>query len=59
MPIERADEIIAAPKLVRAMRFRDVVLFLAITGFSVRWIANASVAGPSAAVVWIGAWLVF
>jgi amino acid transporter len=59
MPIERADEIIAAPKLVRAMRFRDVVLFLIITGFSVRFIANASVTGPSAAVVWIGASLLF
>jgi glutamate:GABA antiporter len=59
MPIEEADQIIAAPALVRAMRFRDVVLFLVITGFSVRWIANASVAGPSAAVVWIGACLLF
>jgi amino acid transporter len=59
MPIEEVDQIAAAPTLVRAMRFRDVVLFLIITGFSVRWIANASVAGPSAAVVWIGACLVF
>ncbi len=59
MPIEEADQIVAAPALVRAMRFRDVVLFLIITGFSVRWIANASVAGPSAAVVWIGACLLF
>ena len=59
MPIEEADQIVAAPALVRAMRFRDVVLFLIITGFSVRWIANASVAGPSAAIVWIGACLTF
>jgi glutamate:GABA antiporter len=59
MPTEEADPIVAAPALVRAMRFRDVVLFLIITGFSVRWIANASVAGPSAAVIWIGACLVF
>jgi glutamate:GABA antiporter len=59
MPIEETDQIVAAPSLVRAMRFRDVVLFLVITGFSVRWIANASVAGPSAAVVWIGAYLLF
>jgi glutamate:GABA antiporter len=59
MPIEEADQIVAAPSLVRAMRFRDVVLFLIITGFSVRFIANASVTGPSAAVVWIGASLLF
>jgi amino acid transporter len=59
MPIEEADQVVAEPHLVRAMRFRDVVLFLVITGFSVRWIANASVAGPSAAVVWIGASLLF
>ena len=39
--------------LVRAMRFRDVLLFLLVTGFSVRWIANASVAGPSAVVIWL------
>jgi amino acid transporter len=61
MPIEEADQAVAlrTPELVRAMRFRDVVLFLVITGFSVRFIANASVAGPSAAVVWIGASLSF
>jgi glutamate:GABA antiporter len=59
MPIEETDQIIAAPSLVRAMRFRDVVLFLVITGFSVRWIANASAAGPSAVVIWIGAYLAF
>ncbi len=59
MPIEEADQIVAAPSLVRAMRFRDVVLFLVITGFSVRWIANASVAGPSAVVIWIGACVTF
>src|SRR5580692_4491717 len=59
MPIEETDQIIAAPSLLRAMRFRDVVLFLVITGFSVRFIANASVTGPSAAVVWVGAALFF
>ena len=36
MPIEETDQIIATPSLLRAMRFRDVVLFLVITGFSVR-----------------------
>jgi glutamate:GABA antiporter len=59
MPIEETDQIIATPSLLRAMRFRDVVLFLVITGFSVRFIANASVTGPSAAVVWVGAALFF
>lgn len=41
------------------MRFRDLLLFYIATGFSIRWIANASVAGPSAVVIWIIACLGF
>ena len=45
----------AAPRLRRAMGFRDLFLFYLITGFSVRWISNAAAAGPSAIVIWLGA----
>jgi glutamate:GABA antiporter len=50
-----ADQRSAAPRpqLARAMRFRDLLLFYIVTGFSVRWIANAAVAGPSAVAIWI------
>jgi len=56
-----ADQVAVAsrPQLVRAMRFRDVLLFYIVTGFAVRWIAAASAAGPSAVVVWLGAIVVF
>ena len=43
----------------RVMGFRDLVLFYVVTGVSLRWIATAAAAGPSAIVIWIGAWLVF
>src|ERR1700674_1793635 len=43
----------------RVMGFRDLLLFYVVTGISLRWIATASAAGPSAIVIWIGAWLVF
>lgn len=41
------------------MGFRDLLLFYVVTGISLRWIATAAAAGPSAIVIWIGAWLVF
>jgi amino acid transporter len=41
------------------MGFRDLLLFYVVTGISLRWIATAAAAGPSAVVIWIGAWLVF
>ena len=41
------------------MGFRDLVLFYAVTGISLRWIATAAAAGPSSIVIWVGAWLVF
>src|SRR3989440_5413039 len=41
------------PQLRRALTFRDLVLFYIVTGFSLRWIATAAAAGPSAIVIWI------
>jgi glutamate:GABA antiporter len=43
----------------RTMGFRDLILFYVVTGISLRWIASAAAAGPSAIVIWIGAWLAF
>src|SRR6195256_4182433 len=43
----------------RVMGFRDLLLFYVVTGISLRWIATAAAAGPSAVVIWLGAWLVF
>src|SRR6266481_1530110 len=43
----------------RAMGFLDLVLFYVVTGISLRWIATAASAGPSAIVIWVGAWLAF
>jgi amino acid transporter len=43
----------------RVMGFRDLVLFYAVTGISLRWIATAAAAGPSSIVIWIVAWLLF
>ena len=47
------------PKLKRALRFRDLAAFYIVTGLSVRWIATAAAAGPSALVVWVFALLGF
>lgn len=43
----------------RVMGFRDLLLFYVVTGISLRWIATAAAAGPSAIVIWVGAWLAF
>jgi glutamate:GABA antiporter len=43
----------------RVLGFADLVLFYVVTGISLRWIATAASAGPSAVVIWIGAWLCF
>lgn len=48
-----------ASKPKRAMGFIDLVLFYVVTGVSLRWIATAASAGPSAVIVWFGAWLTF
>src|SRR6476661_3904756 len=46
-------------KLRRVLGFRDLVLFYLVTGFSLRWIATAAAAGPSALVIWVVAALGF
>src|SRR5260370_16346924 len=43
----------------RAMGFLDLVLFYGVRGISLGWIATAASAGPSAVVIWVGAWLAF
>jgi amino acid transporter len=40
-------------KLRRVLTFRDLVLYYLVTGFSLRWIATAAAAGPSALVIWV------
>src|SRR5260221_10127158 len=40
-------------QLRRVLGFRDLLLFCIGTGFSMRWIATAAAAGPSALVIWI------
>jgi amino acid transporter len=45
--------------LKRAMGFRDLILFYLVTGFSLRWIAQAASAGPSSVIIWIIAALAF
>jgi len=49
----------APPQLRRVLTFRDLVLYYSVTGFSLRWIATAAAAGPSALVIWIVAALGF
>lgn len=46
-------------QLRRAMRTRDVVLFLVAAVVGPRWIATAAAAGPSALVVWLIAFVCF
>ena len=43
----------------RAIGFGDLVLFYIVTGISLRWIATAATAGPSAVAIWLVAWLAF
>jgi amino acid transporter len=47
------------PALRRVLTFRDLFLYYVVTGFSLRWIAVAAAAGPSAIVIWIIAALGF
>ncbi len=44
---------------MRALGLRDLVLFYVVTGISLRWIATAATAGPSAIVIWLVAWAGF
>src|SRR5579872_5546875 len=40
-------------QLRRVLGFRDLLLFYLVTTFSLRWVATAAAAGPSALVIWI------
>src|SRR5216110_3075116 len=40
-------------ELRRALGFRDLFLFYLATTFSLRWVATAAAAGPSALVIWV------
>ena len=48
-----------AQGLKRTLRLRDVALLYIATTLSVRWVATAAAAGPSALVVWIFALIGF
>src|SRR5271156_1688008 len=48
-----------AEKLKRALGLRDVFLFYIVSGLSLRWIATAAAAGPSALAVWVLAFFGF
>jgi glutamate:GABA antiporter len=41
------------PQLRRVLTFRDLFLFYIATSFSLRWVATAAAAGPSALVIWV------
>jgi amino acid transporter len=45
--------------LRRVLTFRDLFLFYLVTSFSMRWIATAAAAGPSAILIWLVAALGF
>src|SRR5207247_10193560 len=47
------------PTLRRVLTFRDLFLYYVVTGFSLRWIAVAAGAGPSAIIIWMVAALGF
>src|SRR5438034_9829390 len=40
-------------QLRRVLGFRDLLLFYIVTSLSLRWIATAAAAGPSALVIWV------
>src|SRR5271156_230775 len=48
-----------AEKLKRSLGLRDVFLFYIVSGLSLRWIATAAAAGPSAIAVWVLAFFGF
>jgi glutamate:GABA antiporter len=49
--VARASDLRAS--LHRALGFRDLLFFYIVTTFSLRWIATAAAAGPSALIIWI------
>jgi amino acid transporter len=44
---------VEAPRLRRVLGFRDLLLYYVVTGFSLRWVAVAAAAGPSALLIWV------
>jgi amino acid transporter len=69
-PIQMPDKSLNTPTLTdpaaeasvhprRVMGFGDLVLFYVVTGVSLRWVATAATAGPSALVIWLMAWAAF
>jgi glutamate:GABA antiporter len=58
-PEQQRDSHATAPGLRRVLSFRDLFLYYSVTGFSLRWIATAAAAGPSALVIWVVAALGF
>jgi amino acid transporter len=40
------------PQLRRVLSFGDLLLYYVVTGFSLRWVAVAAAAGPSALLIW-------
>ena len=51
LPENRAPRT-TAPLLRTKLGFRDLLLFYIVTTFSLRWMATAAAAGPSALVIW-------
>src|SRR5437773_9421017 len=47
------DSVGTTGQLRRVLGFRDLLLFYIVTSFSLRWIATAAAAGPSALVIWV------
>lgn len=56
---EQSDPHPAAPRLKRALRFRDLTLFYIVTTLSVRWVATAAAAGPASLLIWLFALIGF
>ncbi len=53
------SEIPGPNRPLRAMGFRDLVMFYIVTGISLRWIATAATVGAGAVVIWLIAWCSF
>src|SRR5438094_10119851 len=47
------DSVGTTGQLRRVLGFRDLLLFYIVTSFSLRWVATAAGAGPSALVIWV------
>src|SRR5213078_4430717 len=47
------DSVGTTGQLRRVLGVRDLLLFYIVTSFSLRWVATAAAAGPSALVIWV------